>query len=31
MNGENQLLVRAPTQTGAWRQAVEQAAATGMP
>jgi hypothetical protein len=29
-NGENQLLARAPTQTGAWRLAVEQATATGM-
>jgi hypothetical protein len=29
-NGENRLLARAPTQTGAWRLACEQAAATGM-
>jgi hypothetical protein len=29
-NGENQLPARAPTRTAAWRQAVKQAAATGM-
>jgi hypothetical protein len=31
MNGENQLLAQAPTKTGAWRQACEQATALDRP